>query len=60
MLYCRTIDDNQYLTPDDILVQRSEEEKIVEVSDNDTSEAYSVEILAQAHSVQYTSVTVTL
>jgi hypothetical protein len=60
MLYCRTIDDNQYLTPDDILVQRSEEEKIVEVSDNGTSEAYSVEILAQAHSVQYTSVTVKL
>ena len=60
MLYCRKIDDNPYLAPDDILVQRSEQEKTVEVSDNDTSEDYSVEIQAQANSVQYTSVTVTL
>ena len=60
MLYCRIHDDDQYLTTDDLLVKRTEEEPNAEVSDNDNSEDYSVEILAQANSVQYTSVTVTL
>ena len=60
MIYCRKCDVNQYLTPDDLLVKRTEEEPNAEVSDNDNSEDYSVEILAQANSVQYTSVTVTL
>ena len=60
VIYCRKFDVNQYLTPDDLLVKRTEEEPNAEVSDNDNSEVYSVEILAQANSVQYTSVTVTL
>ena len=58
MLYCRIHDDDQYLTPDDLLVKRTEEELNVEVSDNPVG--YSVKIQAQAHSVQYTSATVQL
>ena len=60
MLYCRIHDDDQYLTPDDLLVKRTEEELNVKVSENDNPRGYSVKIQAQPHSVQYTSVTLQL
>ena len=60
MLYCRIHDDDQYLTPDDLLVKRTEEELNAKVSDNDNPVGYSVKIQAHAHSVQYTSATVQL